>query len=68
MLATEGVRQGPVGCRRDRHAAPGEGSIGEGLLAIGRQPAFRDVPAIFEVSVEAARRGVAYLAAGGALP
>jgi deoxyribonuclease-4 len=60
--------RGPAGCRRDRHATPGEGSIGEGLISIGRHPAFREVPAILEVPVEDARRGLAYLAREGALP
>jgi len=59
--------QGPAGCRRDRHAAPGEGTIAEGLPAIGRHPAFQGVAAILEVSLAAARRGAAYLAARGAL-
>ena len=59
--------KGPVGCRRDRHAAPGEGSIEAGLIAIGRHPAFRDHPAVLEVGPEEARRGIAYLTRGGAL-
>lgn len=60
--------QGPVGCRRDRHAPPGEGSIGAGLAAIARHPAFAALPAIFEVSLEGARRGIVYLRRQGALP
>jgi len=38
--------KGAVGCRRDRHEVPGEGSIGHGLAAIARHPAFRGLPAI----------------------
>lgn len=59
--------QGPVGCRRDRHGVPGEGSINAGLVSIGRHPLFRGVPAILELAVEDARRGVAYLAREGVL-
>lgn len=59
--------KGPVGCRRDRHAAPGEGTIQEGLVSIGRHAAFRDRPAILEVGPEEARRGRVYLERGGAL-
>ncbi len=59
--------QGPVGCRRDRHAAPGEGTIGEGLLAVASHQRFRDVPGVLEVSPAAAERGLAYLSAGGGL-
>ena len=59
--------QGPAGCRRDRHAAPGEGTITQGLAAIGRHPAFRGLPAILEVEPEAARRGLAYLGREGVL-
>jgi len=60
--------QGPVGCRRDRHAVPGEGSINTGLVSIARHPAFRGLPAILELAPEDARRGVAYLARHGVLP
>jgi endonuclease IV len=59
--------QGALGCRRDRHATPGEGSIGEGLAAIGRHPAFREHPAVLEVGPEEARRGLVYLRREGAL-
>ncbi|HLK09993.1 MAG TPA: TIM barrel protein [Candidatus Binatia bacterium] len=54
--------QGPAGCRRDRHAAPGEGTIGEGLASIASHPAFAAAPAILEVGPEAAARGLAWLA------
>ena len=59
--------KGAVGCRRDRHEVPGEGSIGHGLVSIARHPAFRGLPAILELAVEDARRGVAYLAREGVL-
>lgn len=58
--------QGPVGCRRDRHAAPGEGTIGRGLVSIAAHPAFRDVPGILELGLEEARRGLDWLAREGA--
>ena len=59
--------QGALGCRRDRHAAPGEGSIGEGLASIGKHPAFRGIPAILEVGTDETRRGLDWLARAGAL-
>lgn len=59
--------QGPVGCRRDRHAVPGEGTIGSGLCAIGRHPAFKDVPAVLELGLEEAHRGLMYLVREGAI-
>jgi len=59
--------QGALGCRRDRHAPPGEGSIGGGLASIGRHPAFREHPAILEIGPADARRGLAYLRREGAL-
>ena len=59
--------QGALGCRRDRHAAPGEGSIGEGLASIGRHAAFRGIPAILEVGTDETRRGIDWLEKAGAL-
>jgi endonuclease IV len=59
--------QGPVGCHRDRHGVPGEGTIGAGLVSIGRHPSFRRVPAIPELGLDDARRGLAYLTREGAL-
>jgi endonuclease IV len=53
--------EGDCGCGRDRHAAPGEGTIGAGLLSIVRHAAFRGLPLILEVDVDAAVRGIAYL-------
>ena len=59
--------KGAVGCGRDRHEVPGERSIGHGLVSIARHPAFRGLPAILELGVEDARRGVACLAREGVL-
>ena len=59
--------KGPVGCRRDRHAVPGEGSVGHGLVSIARHAAFHGLPAILEVGIDDARRGIAYLTREGAL-
>lgn len=56
--------QGPCGCKRDRHAVPGAGTIGDGLLAIVAHAAFADRPLILELSLDEARRGIAYLRAG----
>ncbi|MFI5366304.1 MAG: TIM barrel protein [Candidatus Binatia bacterium] len=57
--------QGPCGCKRDRHAVPGEGTIGNGLLSIVRHPAFVDLPLILELSIDDARRGITYLKSAG---
>ena len=53
--------QGPSGCKRDRHAVPGEGTIRDGLLSVVHHPAFAHLPMILELSIEDARRGIAYL-------
>lgn len=53
--------QVPCGGHRDRHAAPGEGTIGDGLLAIVGHPAFAELPLILEVSAAAALRGISFL-------
>jgi len=53
--------QGPCGCKRDRHAAPGEGTIKEGLLSVVHHPAFAHLPMILELAVDDARRGIEYL-------
>ncbi len=45
----------------DRHAVPGEGTIGAGLLSIVRHAAFAGLPMILELSIEGARRGIKYL-------
>ncbi len=56
--------EGPCGCARDRHAAPGEGTIGAGLLSVAGHEAFRALPLILEVDPAAAMRGIAYLGRG----
>jgi deoxyribonuclease-4 len=51
----------PCGSKRDRHAPPGQGTIGEGLRRIVRQELFRDLPSILEMGVEEALQGIRYL-------
>jgi apurinic endonuclease APN1 len=53
--------EGEAGCHRDRHAAPGEGTIGEGLLRIVHHRAFRGLPLVLEVPLDAAERGIRFL-------
>jgi len=53
--------QGPCGCKRDRHAVPGEGTIRDGLLSVVHHQAFANLPMILEIAVDAAPRGIAYL-------
>jgi deoxyribonuclease-4 len=50
------------GSKRDRHAPPGEGTIGEGLLRLREHPMFASLPAILEISLEDSERGIAFLA------
>ncbi len=54
----------PCGSHRDRHAVPGEGTIGEGLRRFIRHPLFADLPAILELSLEDAEQGIKYLRGG----
>ena len=49
------------GSHRDRHAVPGEGTIGEGLRHLCRHPLFAPLPAILELGAEDAARGIAYM-------
>ena len=51
----------PCGSKRDRHAAPGDGTIGEGLLRLLAHPMFQGLPSILEMSQEDAARGIAFL-------
>jgi len=53
--------EGPCGCKRDRHKAPGEGSIGVGLQSVVRHPAFSSLPMILELSIDSALRGIEFL-------
>ena len=54
----------PCGSKRDRHAAPGEGTIGAGLLRVLEEPLFAHVPAILELDAEEAARGLRFLRGG----
>jgi deoxyribonuclease-4 len=56
--------QFPCGSKRDRHAIPGGGTIGEGLLRLRQHPLFAPLPAILEMGLEAAEQGVRYLTGG----
>lgn len=51
----------PCGSHRDRHAVPGEGTIGEGLLRLIEHPLFSPLPAVLEISLEDSERGIAFL-------
>lgn len=53
--------QAPCGSHRDRHAPPGEGTIGEGLRRIARHPLFAPLPGILEVSAAGAVRGMEFV-------
>jgi deoxyribonuclease-4 len=55
--------QFPCGSKRDRHACPGEGTIGEGLKRLMAHPLFAPLPSILEMSLESAERGIAWLTA-----
>jgi endonuclease IV len=57
--------QAPCGSHRDRHAAPGEGTIGEGLCRVIAHPLFAPLPAILEMGLDAALGGIAYLRDAG---
>jgi deoxyribonuclease-4 len=54
----------PCGSHRDRHAIPGKGTIGVGLLRLGAHPLFAPLPAILELSWADAVEGIAYLEGG----
>ena len=77
-LAAEGVLERLVafhlndsqlacGAHRDRHAIPGAGTIGDGVAAVARHPAFAKLPGVIELSVEDARQGLAFLRECGGL-
>lgn len=57
----------PCGAHRDRHAVPGEGTLGTGVVSLATHPAFRTLPGVLELSVEDGRRGLAFLRKHGAL-
>jgi deoxyribonuclease IV len=58
----------PCGAHRDRHAIPGEGTLGMGVISLAMHPAFAALPGVIELSVDDARRGLAFLRKHGALP
>jgi deoxyribonuclease-4 len=77
-LASEGVLdrvaafhlndcQLPCGAHRDRHAAPGAGTIGIGVVSVATHPAFAALPGVLELSMEESRGGLAFLREHGAL-
>jgi deoxyribonuclease-4 len=51
------------GSHRDRHAIPGEGTIGEGLRSLIYHPFFTSIPCILELGLASALKGIAYLTA-----
>ena len=59
--------QMPCGTHRDRHAVPGGGTIGMGVVSVATHRAFAALPGVLELSVEYARRGLAFLRAHRAL-
>jgi deoxyribonuclease-4 len=54
------------GAHRDRHAVPGAGTIGMGVVAVATHPAFTALPGVLELSVDDARQGLAFLRKHGA--
>lgn len=56
--------QAACGSKRDRHAAPGSGTIGEGLLRLMAHSMFAPLPAILEMGTEAVEKGIAFMKAG----
>lgn len=56
----------PCGAHRDRHAVPGAGTIGMGLVSVATHPAFAALPGVIELSVEDGRRGLEFLREHGA--
>lgn len=56
----------PCGAHRDRHAVPGAGTIGMGVVAVAAHPAFATLPGVLELSLDEARRGLAFLRGHGA--
>ncbi|HLJ55358.1 MAG TPA: deoxyribonuclease IV [Chthonomonadaceae bacterium] len=53
----------PCGSRRDRHAIPGQGTIGAGLRRLLAHPLFAPLPCVLELNVPAALEGIAYMLA-----
>jgi len=51
----------PCGSHRDRHAIPGQGTIGEGLRRLLAHPFFEPLPCILEMSIADAEQGIEFL-------
>jgi deoxyribonuclease-4 len=56
----------PAGAHRDRHAAPGTGTMGMGVVSVARHPAFAALPGVLELSLDEAREGLVFLRRHGA--
>ena len=57
----------PCGAHRDRHATPGAGTIGMGVISVATHPSFAALPGVLELSIEDARQGLAFLRQHGAM-
>ena len=57
----------PCGAHRDRHATPGTGTIGMGVVSVARHEAFAELPGVLEISIEDAHRGLQFLREHGAV-
>jgi endonuclease IV len=57
----------PCGAHRDRHAAPGTGTIGMGVVSVARHPAFVGLPGVLELDLDGARSGLSFLREHGAV-
>jgi deoxyribonuclease-4 len=56
----------PCGAHRDRHATPGTGTMGMGVVSVARHAAFAALPGVLEISIDDARQGLAFLREHGA--
>jgi deoxyribonuclease-4 len=57
----------PCGAHRDRHAVPGAGTMGMGVVSVAAHHAFAALPGVLELSVEDAHQGLAFLRQHGAV-
>jgi len=57
----------PCGAHRDRHAAPGTGTLGHGVVSVAIHPAFASLPGVLELSIEESREGLSFLRQHGAV-
>jgi deoxyribonuclease IV len=57
----------PCGAHRDRHATPGAGTIGMGVVSVATHASFASLPGVLELSIEDARQGLAFLRQHGAM-